>query len=138
MKKTWLVLIIVLLGIAVAGACFFLDSIFPMAESISCPDVEHVDEIRLVGDGGDFVVVDGTEHEKILECIADAKPTRAMSVNDYPAVEIYYAVEVDSADGRYRYFLFVENSQACIEIPYEGVYKTNQQFFDLVAGYFEK
>ena len=138
MKKTWLVLMIVLLGIAVAVAYFFFDSLFPMAESISCPDEELACEIRLVCDDGDFVVVDGAEHKRILEGIADAKPTRTMSVNDYPAVEVYYAIEVDSADGRYRYFLFIENSQAYIEIPYEGVYKTDQQFFDLVAGYFEK
>ena len=74
---------------------------------------------------------------EILKYITNAQPTRTMSVNDKPTAKAYYTIEVDTAARQYRYFLYAENSQVYIEIPYEGIYKTNQQVLDFVAEYFE-
>jgi hypothetical protein len=60
-----------------------------------------------------------------------------MSVYDYPTAKTYYTIEVDMVARQYRYFLYAENSQVYVELPYEGIYKANQQFLDFVAEYFK-
>lgn len=60
-----------------------------------------------------------------------------MSVNDRPAAKVYYAIEVAGSDREYHYFIYMEGNQAYIEIPYEGIYRTDNQLFDTVEGYFK-
>lgn len=133
MKKTWFVAIIALLAIAVLGGYAVFDSIFPKVAPIKCPDIQSVTSVTLVENNGVSVTVETTDFEEILTNITNGQPTRAMSVNDYPTAKSYYTVEVYTEARQYRYFLYVENSQVYIEIPYEGIYKTDHQFLDFVA-----
>ena len=137
MKKAWVIIIIALLGIAVIGGYAVLNSIFPKADPIKCPDTESVTAIILIQKEGSPVAVETADFGEILKNITNAQPTRTMSVNDYPTAKTYYTIEVDTAARQYRYFLYAENSQVYIEIPYEGIYKANQQFLDFVAEYFK-
>ena len=137
MKKAWVIIIIALLGIAVIGGYAVLNSIFPKADPIKCPDTESVTTIILIQKEGSSVTVETADFGEILKNITNAQPTRTMSVNDYPTAKTYYTIEVDTAARQYRYFLYAENSQVYIEIPYEGIYKANQQFLDFVAEYFK-
>lgn len=137
MKKAWVIIIIALLGIAVIGGYAVLNSIFPKADPIKCPDTESVTAIILIQKEGSSVAVETADFGEILKNITNAQPTRTMSVNDYPTAKTYYTIEVDTAARQYRYFLYAENSQVYIEIPYEGIYKANQQFLDFVAEYFK-
>ena len=137
MKKAWVNIIIALLGIAVIGGYAVLNSIFPKADPIKCPDTESVTAIILIQKEGSSVAVETADFGEILKNITNAQPTRTMSVNDYPTAKTYYTIEVDTAARQYRYFLYAENSQVYIEIPYEGIYKANQQFLDFVAEYFK-
>ena len=135
MKRTVLVIIIVLLAVAVIGGYAVLDRIFPVAKPISSPAIESVATITLIEKGGSSLAVDAADFGEILKNIAEAKPTRAMSVNDYPAVKTYYTIEVVTVARRYRYFVYAESEQVYIELPYEGVYKSNRQFLDYIAEY---
>ena len=137
MKKAWVIIIIALLGITVIGGYAVLNSIFPKADPIKCPDTENVTAIILIQKEGSSVAVETADFGEILKNITNAQPTRTMSVNDYPTAKTYYTIEVDTAARQYRYFLYAENSQVYIEIPYEGIYKANQQFLDFVAEYFK-
>ena len=137
MKKAWVIIIIALLGIAVIGGYAVLNSIFPKADPIKCPDTESVTAIILIQKEGSSVAVETADFGEILKNITNVQPTRTMSVNDYPTAKTYYTIEVDTAARQYRYFLYAENSQVYIEIPYEGIYKANQQFLDFVAEYFK-
>ena len=137
MKKTWVIIIIALLGIAVIGGYAILNNIFPKADPIKFPDTESIIAITLLQNDGSFVAVETADFGEILKNITNAQPTRTMSVNDYPTAKTYYTIEVDTAARQYRYFLYAENSQVYIELPYEGIYKSNQQFLDFVAEYFK-
>ena len=137
MKKTWVIIIIALLGIAVIGGYAVLNSIFPKADPIKFPDTESITAITLIQKDGSSVAVETADFGEILKNITNAQPTRTMSVNDYPTAKTYYTIEVDTAARQYRYFLYAENSQVYIELPYEGIYKANQQFLDFVLEYFK-
>ncbi|MBQ9913297.1 MAG: DUF5301 domain-containing protein [Clostridia bacterium] len=137
MKKTWVIIIIALLGIAVIGGYAVLNNIFPKADTIKFSDTESITAITLIQKDGSFVAVETADFGEILKNIANAQPTRTMSVNDYPTVKTYYTIEVDTAARQYRYFLYAENSQVYVELPYEGIYKSNQQFLDFIAEYFK-
>ena len=136
MKKTWIAVMIVLLGAAVMGGYAVLDRIFPKAEPVNCPGIESITTITLIQNNGSSLVVEAADFGEILENITDTQPTRAMSVNDHPSAKTYYTIEVDTAARRYRYFLYAERSQVYIELPYEGIYQSNQQFLDFIAAYF--
>lgn len=137
MKKTWIVIMIALLGFAVIGCYAVLDNTFPKADPINCPATESVTAFVLIKNDGSYVEVETADFGEFLHNITNAQPTRTMSVNDYPASKTYYTIEVGTAARRYQYFLYVENSQVYIEVPYEGVYKTNQQFLDCIVEYFK-
>lgn len=137
MKKTWVIIIIAFLGIAVIGGYAILNNIFPKADPIKFPDTESITAITLIQKDGSSVAVETADFGEILKNITNAQPTRTMSVNDYPTAKTYYTIEVDTAARQYRYFLYAENSQVYIELPYEGIYKANQQFLDFVLEYFK-
>ena len=137
MKKTWVIIIIALLGIAVIGGYAILNNIFPKADPIKFPDTESITAITLIQKDGSSVAVETADFGEILKNITNAQSTRTMSVNDFPTAKTYYTIEVDTAARQYRYFLYAENSQVYIELPYEGIYKSNQQFLDFVAEYFK-
>ena len=137
MKKTWVIIIIALLGIAVIGGYAILNNIFPKADPIKFPDTESITAITLIQKGGSSVAVETADFGEILKNVTNAQPTRTMSVNDYPTAKTYYTIEVDTAARQYRYFLYAENSQVYVELPYEGIYKANQQFLDFVLEYFK-
>ena len=137
MKKTWIVVITVLLAVTIIGGYAVLDNIFPKAKTINCPAAESITTITLIENNGSSLVVEQEDVGKIVKNITDAIPTRTMSVNDYPTAETYYTIEVDTDTRQYRYFLYAENSQVFIELPYEGVYKSNQQFLDFIEEYFK-
>ena len=137
MKKTWVIIIIALLGVAVIGGYAILNNIFPKADPIKFPDTESITAITLIQKDGSSVAVETADFGEILKNITNAQPTRTMSVNDYPTAKTYYTIEVDTAARQYRYFLYAENSQVYIELPYEGIYKANQQFLDFVLEYFK-
>lgn len=136
MKRNWIAIIIVLTVIVIIGCYAVFDNMFPMANLIDCPDAKSVTKIMLGQKDGVSVGVESVDFERIMIDIISAKPTRIMSVNDYPAVKEYYAIEVDTDARQYRYFLYKDDSQVYIEIPYDGVYKTNQQFLDYITEYF--
>ena len=137
MKKTWVIIIIALLGIAVIGGYAILNNIFPKADPIKFPDTESITAITLIQKDGSSVAVETADFGEILKNITNAQPTRTMSVNDYPTAKTYYTIEVDTDARQYRYFLYAENSQVYVELSYEGIYKSNQQLLDLIAEYFK-
>ena len=137
MKKTWIIVIIALLGIAVISGYTVLDNSFPKADPIKLPDTESITAVTLIKNDGSSVSIETAVFGEILKNFTNAQPTRKMSVNDYPTAKTYYTMEVVTAVRQYRYFLYSENSQVYLELPYEGVYKSSQQFLDFIAEYFK-
>ena len=46
-----------------------------------------------------------------------------VSVNDFPSAEFYYQIVAATSDKEYCYFVYQEDGQVYLEIPYSGVYK---------------
>ena len=134
MKKVWIAVVVFLCLATVGGYCV-VDHIFPKAGPISCPDTESVVSIVLSQKDDTFAPVAIFEYEWILQEIREAEPTRIMSVNDYPAVKDYYVIDIASTARSYRYFVYVDDSQVYVELPYEGIYKVNQQFYGRIVSY---
>ena len=141
MKKTSIIIIIILC-LAFSGGYFVFDSIFPKAEPISGPTQNRANKDRLIKSislakkDGSSVMVENEELGIVLQSIDNAQPTRKMSANDYPTVETYYIIEILSSVRVYSYFIYKENSQVYIEVPYEGIYTSSQEFYEFVEGYF--
>ena len=134
MKKVWIAVVVFLCLATVGGYCV-VDHIFPKAGPISCPDTESVVSIVLSQKDDTFAPVAIFEYEWILQEIREAEPTRIMSVNDYPAVKEYYVINVVSTTRSFRYFVYLDDSQVYVELPYEGIYKVNQQFYGRIVSY---
>ena len=134
MKKVWIAVVVFLCLATVGGYCV-VDHIFPKAGPISCPDTESVVSIVLSQKDDTFAPVAIFEYEWILQEIREAEPTRIMSVNDYPAVKEYYVINIVSTTRSYRYFIYIDDSQVYVELPYEGIYKANQQFYDRIVSH---
>ena len=129
---------IVLLGLSAIGAYGLFDNLFPKAEPVKCPDIEKITIISITQDNGNSVLVETADYGELLQNICKTEPTRMLSVNEFPSVENYYIINIDTEEREYRYFLYVEDSQVYIESPYEGVYKSNQEFLDWVTAYFKE
>ncbi len=118
---------------AVAYAVF--SSLFPKAKPINAPTAEDTVSIALIRNDT-TAHVEPAAFEDFLKIITNASATRIMSVNDYPTAKTYYIIEIHTTAHTYRYFTYEENFQVYIEIPYEGVYKSNRQLLDLISAYF--
>ena len=137
MKKVWIIIIIVLSSlISIGGYCIF-DSIFPIAEPINYPSEDTIISILLTPNNDNSITIEASSFEDISRNICNAKATRKMSVNDYPTVEVYYTIKVNTSTREYRYYIYTENSQVYIEIPYQGIYTSNQQLLVTVMEYFD-
>lgn len=131
MKKSWII-IITIVGLITIGGYAVFDNVFPKATPINYPVIDNVISISLIQNNDVSMTVDESEFEVILQNIKDAKPTRKMSVNDYPSVRPYYEVVIKTTEREYRYFIYTEDGYVHIEIPYEGIYKSDQQFYNLI------
>lgn len=137
MKNVWIPVAIVLIVVLAACGYGTLNHIFPMAEPVSCPAAETILSMTLSQKNGVSVSVEPGEYDKFLQGIRSAQPTRQMCVNDYPAAKMYYTVQMETAERGYRYYVYAEGLQVYIESPYEGIYKTDPEFLEFLAAYFE-
>lgn len=136
MKKVWIISIIAMLCISLIGGYYIFDSIFPKAEAISYPSKDIIISISITQNNDVSIEVIESDFEDILLYISNVKPTRAMSVNDYPTSKPYYSISINTSAREYRYYIYKEGSQVYIELPYEGIYRANQQFWDFIVNYY--
>lgn len=130
-RKTIIIVASVFVAILICGYAAY-DNIFPMASPIQCPSIENTVSVTVSSDDMQYDKSFETDFEKIIMHIADAKPTRKMSVNDYPTVRPYYQIELKTVDKTFRYFVYEENNNVYIEVPYEGIYIADSQIMYLI------
>ncbi len=144
MKKTRLVLALVALASAVAVCAagivgyLFLDSLLPKAKPLELPETDAVVSASVSKQSGETVVLDSVGLSEVAEFISASRPTRKMSVNDYPTAEEYYTVTVASVQREYRFFVYEENRFVYVELPYEGIYRSDSRFLDVLSSYLNK
>ena len=136
MKNKWIVVIAVLLCLGVIGGYAILDNIFPKANPINVPSSSSVISITVAKNekrkAGEQQEVANTYIDSILFQLSEAKPTRKMSVQDSPDAKIYYEISVTNNDRTHCFYVYEEGGMYYVEIPYEGIYKSDSKFFSFV------
>lgn len=130
-KKAIIIALILVLCVGIIGAYTALDSIFPKADPVICPELNEIESVLIAQNKGEYVAVSAEEIAELLQRISLSEPTRKMSVNDYPTAKTYYKLEI-SADRMYCYFIYQESGQVYVELPYEGVYKSDNIIIDYI------
>ncbi len=129
------VLVGVMLGfllVALIGAYTAYISLFPFAEPMDAALPKDILSVSVCQrDGVETVVSDAAA---LLALMADAEPTRIMSVNDYPTAAMYYTVFLQTNEWECRYFIYEDHGTVYIEIPYGGVYRAEQELLALVQS----
>ena len=144
-RKKWLISAAVMAGIALLGLLGIggyavYDYVFTMAAPIFCPNEEDIASILLTQSNDSSTAIEISDFGNILQSIHNTQPTRIWSVQDYPAAENYYTIEIKTSewqDRYFRYFVYTEDSQVYLESPYEGVYEADQQFLDFLEKFFK-
>ena len=138
MRKSRSVVLLSILALLLAGILIggyiAIDHIFPVAGPIPVPPAEEITSIRICEEWAGSGEVEPEHYSWILDSLNSSKPTRKMSVNDYPTVKPYYSVTIDTPDRTYHYYLYTDNSQVYIESPYNGIYITDRQLLDFILG----
>ncbi len=132
-KNKQTVLVGVILGfllVALIGAYTAYISLFPMAKPMDTVLPKDILSVSVCPRGGEETVV--SDAAVLLALMADAEPTRTMSVNDTPATAMYYTVSMRTHEREYRYFVYEDHGTVHIEIPYEGVYRAEHELLALV------
>ena len=137
MKKALIAAVVVLLVLLSVGGYFLLDSMFPVAAPITCPNEEDIVSISLLQNSDPSSAIEISDFRSVMQGIRIVEPTRGWSIQDYPPTEIYYTIQIETSARLHRYFVYTEDSQVYVESPYNGIYKANQQILDFVAGYFK-
>ena len=139
-KRTKILTILVILCVAlfVAAACL-LNDIFPKATPMAVPDPADLISATLRYNSTNVAVaVNQEDYESLLQHLGSGIPTRRQAMNDTPTVQPHYCAEIQTEDRWYCFFVYEEDGQVYIEIPYEGIYESDMVMLDLVLRYFEE
>ncbi len=142
MKKGYIfaaVILALLIALCIMGIVL-LNRIFPKAAPIPYPEPDAITTAETCSylrnnAKNESVSLSKEELPAILAQLSLAKPTRKISVQDTPWVSEYYSVELKTADRMYCYFVYVEDGVTYIEMPYEGIYTTENTFFQTLKTY---
>lgn len=107
----------------------------PVAKPIQHPSIEDITSIKISTDDNRENKISGTDFAKIVIYISNSKPTRIMSVNDSPSVRPYYKIEVLTDERMFNYYIYKENNNVYIELPYEGIYIIDSQIFSVISNW---
>ena len=141
MKKKNIILTIVLIVCVglLAGAVYLFNDIYPKAKPIRHPEPDEIVSVTLSCNNTDTTIPMSEQYyEDLIRYISEAKPTRKLALDDYPTTRRYYCVDVETEEFQYRYFVYLAGEQVYIEMPYEGIYESKIELFDLVLKYFEE
>lgn len=122
----YIILLALILVALVIGGCWLLDnSEFSKTDPIRQMQMDEIESFSVSDDEDNEIVIDEREQELVITYINNAVPTKKWSVNDFPSVRPYYKVEIRLAgvDSEYRYFIYEEDGNVFVELPYSGVYE---------------
>lgn len=123
-KKIVLIIIAALAVVLLVGYRAY-DRLFPYARPLEYPrdypDVGEVVSVTISTPDGEST--DVSNFASLIMQIQQVQPTRIVSVNDFPAAEFYYQIVAATSEKEYDYFVYQEDGQVYLEIPYSGIYK---------------
>ena len=137
MKK--IVILVVALAIIaglIIGGYLMIDSIFPKADPISAPSASSVVSMTVKKNenrnDGDLRKIENADVNRILSKLSEAEPTRKMSVQYSPDAKTYYEIAVKTNERTHYFYVYFENGDCYVEIPYEGIYTVDKGLCNLL------
>lgn len=122
-----------------ASGIYLFNTIFPKAAPINLPQIEDIVSVSLSDSNSDQTVpLREEDMEQLLGYLSEGKPTRQNAMDDHPTERTYYGISVQTDIREYRYFIYEKGRQIYIEVPYEGIYETQMELFDLVCTYHQE
>ena len=137
MKKIIIPIIaVIVLAALIGGGYLVMDSLFPKADPINVPSASSVVSMTVIKNesrqNGEPREIASADIDSILSLLSEAEPTRKMSVQDSPDAKIYYEISVTNNDRTHCFYVYEEGGMYYVEIPYEGIYKSDSKFFSFV------
>ena len=125
--------VLIVLSLLATGAYATFDNIFPKAEPLSLPESGDILAFTIVTDTGKPISLTSDEQAALLQSLRTAQPTRKMTLNDVPDVRPYTQIDLTDSVRDYRIFVYEEAAQVFVDIPYTGIYCTDQATLSLLT-----
>ena len=137
MKKIIIpIIVIVILAGLILGGYFVIDSLFPKADPINVPSANSVVSMTVKmnqnRNDGDLCEIANADVDSVLSKLSEAEPTRKMSVQDSPDAKTYYEIAVKTNERTHYFYVYFENGDCYVEIPYEGIYTVDKGLVNLL------
>ena len=137
MKKIIIpIVVVVILAGLILGGYLMIDSLFPKADPINVPSESSVVSMTVkknedIKDEEPREIADA-DIDDILSKLSEAEPTRKMSVQDSPDAKTYYEIAVKTNERTHYFYVYFENGDCYVEIPYEGIYTVDKGLVNLL------
>lgn len=132
MKKNVVITVMIFIVVMLSGYYVYND-MFPVAKPIQYPSIEDITSINISTDSNKESKILGTSFARIVTYISNSKPTRNMSVNDFPTIRPYYKIEILTEEEMFNYYIYKDNNKVYIERPYEGIYIIDSQVINIIS-----
>ena len=117
----------------ILAGCILLHRLYPMAEPLELPAAQNVVSINISTDTAPAYLLSPDDHAALLDALSAIRPTRGMTLNDYPDVRPYHCIEINTSSGLYRLFLYEYAARTYVESPYEGIYRADDKLYELIS-----
>ena len=130
--KNKLYYLIFITFILIIGITYILfNHFFPLANPIDYPEDDAINSHTVLYDNR-LITSSDLSFESIFTHIKTAKPTRKITVNDFPTIYPYFEVNVYTNSQAFKYFIYQEDNTTYLEMPYYGVYVLHNDVFELL------
>lgn len=101
------------------------------ANPIVLPQSSDVVSVDVIDGENTVNCSDKTWIDEVINGITDSKPTNKQSVQDFPQVDNYIKVELNSQTEKTTVFVYKDKGKFYIEQPYNGIYIIDSDLYKM-------
>ena len=101
------------------------------ANPIVLPQSSDVVSVDVIDGENTVNCSDKTWIDEVISSLSDSKPTNRESVQDFPQVDNYIKVELNSQTEKTTVFVYKDKGKFYIEQPYNGIYIIDSDLYKM-------
>lgn len=101
------------------------------ANPIILPQSSDVVSVDVIDGENTVNCSDKTWIDEVISGLSDSKPTNKQSVQDFPQVDNYIKVELNSQTEKTTVFVYKDKGKFYIEQPYNGIYIIDSDLYKM-------
>lgn len=101
------------------------------ANPIILPQSSDVVSVDVINGENTVNSSDKTWIDEVISGLSDSKPTNKQSVQDFPQVDNYIKVELNSQTEKTTVFVYKDKGKFYIEQPYNGIYIIDSDLYKM-------